>query len=95
MNLKYDEKVDVFGVGAVMYFAIDGQMVFRGSSLTQVLRRTGRCKISYATEPFGALSTGVLHLLQSLLAKSPGQRPAARTAFSSAWVLSPDRKSVV
>jgi len=91
MNLKYDEKVDVFGVGAVMYFAIDGQMVFRGSSLTQVLRRTGRCKISYATEPFGALSTGLLHLLQSLLAKSPGQRPAACTAFSTAWVLSPQQ----
>ncbi|CAE7028320.1 PK2 [Symbiodinium sp. CCMP2456] len=91
MNLKYDEKVDVFGVGAVMYFAIDGQMVFRGSSLTQVLRRTGRCKISYATEPFGALSRGLLHLLQSLLAKSPGQRPTARTAFSTAWVLSPQQ----
>eukprot|EP00439_Symbiodinium_sp_Y106_P016843 s4267_g2.t1 len=85
------EVVDVFGVGAVMYFAIDGQMVFRGSSLTQVLRRTGRCKISYATEPFGALSTGLLHLLQSLLAKSPGQRPAACTAFSTAWVLSPQQ----
>ena len=32
---KTSRQVDVFGVGAVMYFAIDGQMVFRGSSLTQ------------------------------------------------------------
>ncbi|CAE7460042.1 CPK2 [Symbiodinium natans] len=87
MNKQYDEKVDIFGAGAVMHFAIDGQVVFRGTSLTQVLRRTVRCKISFAAESFEKISAGILNLLQSLLAKHPVQRPTARAAFSTAWVL--------
>ena len=34
MAVVYAE-VDIFGAGAVMHFAIDGQVVFRGTSLTQ------------------------------------------------------------
>mmetsp|Transcript_3206 Transcript_3206/g.7537 ORF Transcript_3206/g.7537 Transcript_3206/m.7537 type:complete len:668 (+) Transcript_3206:92-2095(+) len=87
----YDQQVDVFGAGAVMYFSLRGKLVFEGDTITQVLHRTVRCKISFQSSKFASCSGSLLSFLKSLLAKEPAQRPTARCAFAAAWVLAPSQ----
>lgn len=46
-DLPYDEKVDVFGAGAVLYFALSNTLPFPGKTLKKVLELTAKCKVSW------------------------------------------------
>lgn len=42
----YDEKVDVFGAGVVLYFALSNTLPFTGKTTQEVLELTAKCEVS-------------------------------------------------
>mmetsp|Transcript_4423 Transcript_4423/g.10249 ORF Transcript_4423/g.10249 Transcript_4423/m.10249 type:complete len:735 (-) Transcript_4423:225-2429(-) len=83
----YDEKVDVFAAGVVLYFVLSGVLPFADSSVERILARTVRCKVRMARDKFPNYSGGILKLAKTLLLKDQYQRPAAKRAFYALWTL--------
>eukprot|EP00931_Biecheleriopsis_adriatica_P013686 TRINITY_DN11514_c0_g1_i1.p1 TRINITY_DN11514_c0_g1~~TRINITY_DN11514_c0_g1_i1.p1 ORF type:complete len:662 (+),score=99.39 TRINITY_DN11514_c0_g1_i1:52-2037(+) len=86
MGLPCTEKVDIFAAGAVFYFMLTGQVLFSGSTLSSVLSKTLRCKVSFRHPVFGTLSGSTVELMKALLAKKPLERPTAEMAFCKAFL---------
>lgn len=86
-DLPYDEKVDVFGSGAVLYFALSNTLPFPGKSLKKVLELTAKCKVRYDPTLFGEYGGSIMQLLKALLQKDPAKRPSAKKSFLSLWTL--------
>jgi len=84
---SYNEKIDVFATGVVLYFALSRTLPFADSSVARVLARTVRCKIRWPQEKFNHFSGGLVKLCKSLLSKEPHLRPSAATAFAAMWAL--------
>ncbi|CAJ1370446.1 unnamed protein product [Effrenium voratum] len=70
-DLPYDEKVDLFGAGAVLYFALSNTLPFPGKTLKKVLEATARCKVRFDAGLFGDFSGSIMQLLKTLLQKDP------------------------
>eukprot|EP00913_Durusdinium_trenchii_P025142 g23601.t1 len=84
---EVDEKVDVFGSGVVLFFALSNTLPFPGKSLKKVLELTARCKVRYNASLFGEYSGSIMQLLKAL-------RPSAKKSFISLWTLAkPDVRS--
>lgn len=88
-GLPYNEKIDIFGLGVVTYFALTAHLPFAGPDVATVLRRTSRCKVKFAPEDFGHLRHGVIGLLKAMLSKDAPSRPSAWRIFSAVWMLAP------
>ena len=86
-DLPYDEKVDVFGSGAVLYFALSNTLPFPGKSLKKVLELTAKCKVRYDPTLFGEYGGSIMQLLKALLQKDPAKRPSSKKSFLSLWTL--------
>lgn len=86
-DLPYDEKVDVFGAGAVLYFALSNTLPFPGKSLKKVLELTAKCKVRYDPTLFGEYGGSIMQLLKALLQKDPNKRPSSKKSFISLWTL--------
>jgi len=84
---SYNEKIDVFATGVVLYFALSRTLPFAESSVARVLARTVRCKIRWPQDKFNHFSGGLVKLCKSLLSKEPHLRPSAATAFAAMWAL--------
>ncbi|CAJ1426778.1 unnamed protein product [Effrenium voratum] len=87
-DLPYDEKVDLFGAGAVLYFALSNTLPFPGKTLKKVLEATARCKVRFDAGLFGDFSGSIMQLLKTLLQKDPTRRTSARKAFIALWTCS-------
>ena len=86
-NWPSDEKVDVFGAGVVLYFALSNTMPFPGKTLEKVLELTARCEVHYNNSLFGDISGSIMVLLKALLNKDPTMRPSAKRSFLELWTV--------
>ncbi|CAE7352137.1 Camk1 [Symbiodinium sp. CCMP2592] len=93
-DLPYDEKVDVFGAGAVLYFALSNTLPFPGKTLKKVLELTARCKVKYDAALFGDFSGSIIQLLKALLQKDPSKRPSARKSFKALWTMASQKPEI-
>jgi len=95
MGEPYDEKIDVFAAGVVLYYCLSAVLPFADSSVERILARTVRCKVRMDRERFAGFSGGIVKLTKTLLMKDSTHRPAAKRSFFALWMLlSPqDRKS--
>eukprot|EP00931_Biecheleriopsis_adriatica_P088351 TRINITY_DN62693_c0_g1_i1.p1 TRINITY_DN62693_c0_g1~~TRINITY_DN62693_c0_g1_i1.p1 ORF type:complete len:687 (+),score=88.22 TRINITY_DN62693_c0_g1_i1:93-2153(+) len=84
-NKPYDEKVDIFSTGVVLYFALSNILPFRGRDLMSVLAKTARCKVALHHEAFQEVSGSILTMMLSLLSKDPTDRPSAQLAHDGLW----------
>lgn len=79
--------MDVFGAGAVLYFALSNTLPFPGKSLKKVLELTAKCKVRYDPTLFGEYGGSIMQLLKALLQKDPNKRPSSKKSFISLWTL--------
>ncbi|CAE7246561.1 PRKAA1, partial [Symbiodinium necroappetens] len=93
-DLPYDEKVDVFGAGAVLYFALSNTLPFPGKTLKKVLELTARCKVKYDPALFGDFSGSIIQLLKALLQKDPSKRPSARKSFKALYTTASQKPEI-
>jgi serine/threonine protein kinase len=77
---QYGAKVDIFGMGVILYLCLSGSMPFSGSDICSVLRRTVRCHINLKLEPFAHISVDMKTIVSALLQKQPDARPSSAAA---------------
>jgi len=78
---RYSEKVDIFGIGVTLFFALSGRLPFSGGDIATVLRRNLRCSIKFNNHAF---DTGCDHgkeFISYLMRKDPLDRPSATEAL--------------
>jgi calcium/calmodulin-dependent protein kinase I len=83
LGMQYGIKVDSFGAGCVLYYAISGKVAFAGGDLNAVLKRTVTCPVNIRRSVcLQRLSNGCKSFLGMLLEKNPENRPTADEALS-------------
>jgi len=81
MRRQYDEKIDLFGVGVVMYFALAGKLPFQGSDLASTLRKNFVCKVKYNKKSLEGIGESSKRLMAGLLERDPEIRLNAAEAL--------------
>uniref|UniRef100_A0A7S0FQG1 Protein kinase domain-containing protein n=1 Tax=Pyrodinium bahamense TaxID=73915 RepID=A0A7S0FQG1_9DINO len=76
---QYDEKVDVFSAGVVLFFALFAPTpLFEGSNLAEVRRSTEECSIRFPSSR--SIGPRMQQFMLILLTKEPSHRPTACAA---------------
>jgi len=83
---QYGSKIDIFSAGVLLYFVFCGQLPFRGSSKTSVLKQTVEDEVSFNNNvEFSEVSGQCKHFILQLLQKDPHNRPTAEQSRSQMW----------
>jgi serine/threonine protein kinase len=82
---QYGVKVDVFGMGVLLYFCLSGFMPFAGADIAQIFRRTVRCRVRFESKRFLGLSVHIKRTISLLLQKDPSDRLSAEAALQHTW----------
>jgi serine/threonine protein kinase len=78
----YNQKVDSFGAGALLYFIISGKRPFRGSCIESIMARTIRNEVNFQRSlRLECLSESCKDFIRRLMEKDPGARPTAQEAL--------------
>jgi serine/threonine protein kinase len=86
---RYNQKVDIFAAGVVLYFMLSNKLPFSGKDLRTVIRKTSACKVKFDKATFGSIRSPVLLLVKALLEKDPRARPSAQDALAGCLMLLP------
>lgn len=89
----YNEKVDMWSTGCVVYIALTGKALFKGDQ-KQVMQDTLKGKLSYG-QTFKKLPEDAQTFVRSLLSVDPKRRPSAAQALELPWLrrlVSADRR---
>jgi len=82
----YDEEVDIWSIGAVVYAMLTGQMLYGGKE-QEVYSKAKSGSVDYGRR-FSMLSDDAQRFIYWLLSVSPSQRPSAREALAHPWLQS-------
>jgi len=85
---KYDQKVDVFSAGVILYIILTGGSPFYGKSYNEILHKNKKCEIRFDFVERGRkISEQAIDLLKKMLAKDPKIRITTREALNHEWIL--------
>ncbi|KAL1527980.1 hypothetical protein AB1Y20_009351 [Prymnesium parvum] len=76
-QLKYDERVDTWALGVLMYELFTGFPPFNDADENKLLRKIlgeDGSALEFPNDPFGCCSPGCISLLRALLDRDPGKR---------------------
>ncbi|CAD8184995.1 unnamed protein product [Paramecium pentaurelia] len=80
---KYNEKVDVFSAGIILYILLSGQAPFYGNSLDEIIEKNRDCQINYKDLK---VSEDALDLLKRSLEPNPDYRISSLEALSHPFI---------
>ncbi|MDF1663856.1 MAG: serine/threonine-protein kinase [Planctomycetota bacterium] len=81
---KTGKRTDVYGIGAVLYFALTGMPPFEATDLLQLLRAVQEEPPLSIREIRASLPKDLDHLILSCLSKKPESRPGSATQLAKA-----------
>jgi len=85
-GVPYDNAVDVFSAGALLYFVFAMQTPFDGKTLQEIVQKTSRGIVDFSAKPvFSFVSNESQNLILHLLSSSPRERPKADEAMHDCW----------
>ncbi|CAD8080953.1 unnamed protein product [Paramecium sonneborni] len=80
---KYNEKVDVFSAGIILYILLSGQAPFYGNSLDEIIEKNRDCQINFKDLK---VSEDALDLLKRSLEPNPEYRISSLEALSHPFI---------
>jgi len=82
---SYNEKCDIWSVGAFMYIMLTGEPPFNGKNNNIIFKRILSEEVTYPIEKFKNISKEAQDLLRKCLVKNPNDRLSGEEALSHGW----------
>lgn len=82
---SYDERCDVWSVGAFMFIMLSGEPPFNGKNNNAIFKRILNEEVSYPPEKFKNVSKEAMDLMKHCLIKDPSKRLTAEQALHHKW----------
>ncbi|CAJ1438489.1 unnamed protein product [Effrenium voratum] len=84
---RYNEKVDCWSAGVIMYILLSGIFPFKEQKTKDTLTRVMAGKFGFPPEVFQGVSKAAKDLIRKLLQKSAEQRLSAKEAMKDPWIV--------
>ena len=81
----YNEKCDIWSIGAITYYLITGTEPFKGNTSNQIFSRILYTEPDYSPSKFWNTSQVLIDFLKQCFSKDPLVRPTAREALEHPW----------
>ncbi|MED6136902.1 hypothetical protein PIB30_060034 [Stylosanthes scabra] len=88
MGREYDEKVDVWSCGVILYMMLAGAPPFYGDSAVEIFESVLRANLRFPSRVFRNVSPAAKDLLRKMICKDPSRRISAEQALRHPWILS-------
>lgn len=82
----YDELVDVWSTGVLMYVLLCGYPPFIGETDAEIAKAVLRGRFDFCPEDWDMISEDAMHLITQMLAFRPAERSSAREALDHVWI---------
>merc|ERR1711957_1089092 len=86
-GLQYDEKVDCWSVGIILFILLGGYPPFNSKDQSRLLRKIRRGSFEFKEEFWGNVSKEAKNLISSLLVVNPDSRMSASQALKNTWII--------
>ena len=81
----YNEKCDIWSIGAITYYLLTGKEPFKGDTSNQIFSKILFTQPDYSPAKMGNSSSLVIDFLKKCFSKDPMVRPSASEALSHPW----------
>ncbi|OMJ79934.1 hypothetical protein SteCoe_19917 [Stentor coeruleus] len=88
-NEAYDEKVDIFSCGVIIYSILSGQMPFIGNSINDILKSNIKCSVKFNGKNWEGVSDKAKTFIRKIMNPNPLLRPSAEEALIDNWLNDP------
>ncbi|KAI5649555.1 hypothetical protein M9H77_35560 [Catharanthus roseus] len=85
---NYDEKVDIWSAGVVLYIMLAGFPPFYGDSASEIFEAVLRANLRFPTRTFSSVSPAAKDLLRKMLCKDVTRRYSADQVLRHPWMTS-------
>ena len=82
---NYDEKCDIWSIGALTYIMLCGEPPFKGKSNNEIFMKIIKEPIKFNPYKWNNLSENSKNFIKNLLNKDPNKRPTAMEALGHSW----------
>ncbi|KAF8039290.1 hypothetical protein BT93_B1732 [Corymbia citriodora subsp. variegata] len=87
LGREYNEKVDVWSVGVILYIMVSGVPPFYGDSVEEIFEKVVRGNLRFPTKHFRGVSADVKDLLRKMICRDVNRRISAEQALRHPWIL--------
>ncbi|KAJ0078917.1 hypothetical protein Patl1_23184 [Pistacia atlantica] len=87
MGMEYNEKVDVWSAGVVLYTMLAGIPPFYGETAAEIFEAVVRGNLRFPTRIFRSVSPAAKDLLRKMICRDVSRRFSAEQALRHPWIL--------
>lgn len=81
----YDEKVDIWSAGIVLYMLLSGEQPFNSDNVAKLVHMITTQEITFNQESWQEVSENAKSLIKKMLNKYPEDRPSAEECLKEDW----------
>jgi serine/threonine protein kinase len=85
-NSGYENKVDEFSAGVILYVLLCGYEPFYGETEKKLIKENTKAKVEFPEEDWQSISVEGRDLVEKLLKRDPAERIDASKALQHAWI---------
>mmetsp|Transcript_17960 Transcript_17960/g.20447 ORF Transcript_17960/g.20447 Transcript_17960/m.20447 type:complete len:911 (+) Transcript_17960:197-2929(+) len=85
-NSGYENKVDTFSAGVILYVLLCGYEPFYGETEKQLIQENKRAHVEFPEEDWQSVSVEGRDLVEKLLQRNPSKRISAANALQHPWI---------
>ena len=90
----YDEKVDIWSAGTVLYMMLSGHQPFYSENMAQLVQQITQDPPDMLHQCFMDVSIEAVDLIEKMLEKIPENRPTAKECLEFPWLIETPKKSL-
>ncbi|KAF7805235.1 phosphoenolpyruvate carboxylase kinase [Senna tora] len=88
LGRDYNEKVDVWSSGVILYIMLSGTPPFYGESAQDIFEAVLRANLRFPSRLFRSVSSAAKDLMRKMICRDPSRRLSAEQALRHPWILS-------